>query len=66
MILNFLTTDARDILRTYREHSIRQSQKVVDLWDTILKDSINKLGDESKSSYCIIFIITNNNLCDLN
>lgn len=38
--------DARDILRTYREHSIRQSQKVVDLWDTILKNSINKLGDE--------------------
>lgn len=43
--------DARDILRTHREQNIRQSQKVVDLWDFVLKDSIDKLGDESMSLF---------------
>ncbi len=40
-------TGAADILRTYREQNNRQSQNVVDLWDTVIKKSIDKLGDES-------------------
>lgn len=41
-------TEARDVLRTHREQNIRQSQKVVDLWESVLKDHVDKLGDESK------------------
>lgn len=42
----FSITEARDILRTHREQNIRQSQKVIDIWED-LRDKIDKLGDES-------------------
>ncbi|XKL62742.1 hypothetical protein PGB90_002575 [Kerria lacca] len=38
--------NAAEILRTYREQNCRQSQTVVDIWDSVLKKSIDKLGDE--------------------
>lgn len=42
----FTWKEARDVLRTHREQNIRQSEKVIDLWESVLKDNIDKLGDE--------------------
>ncbi|KAK7864992.1 hypothetical protein R5R35_004956 [Gryllus longicercus] len=39
-------SDARDLLRLWREDNERKSQDVVNLWETILSKNIFKLGDE--------------------
>lgn len=40
--------DIRDKLRVWREENVRQSSDIITMWDTVLQDKINKLGDESK------------------
>lgn len=40
--------DIRDKLRVWREDNVRQSNEIITMWDTVLQDKINKLGDESK------------------
>ena len=39
-------SDARDLLRTWREDFVRRSDDVVDLWEAFLRDSTNQLGEE--------------------
>nr|CAG4642002.1 EOG090X0CGE [Eurycercus lamellatus] len=38
--------DVRDLFRNWREENCRQSEEVVDLWQAILSNHINRLGDE--------------------
>lgn len=45
-VMTFL--EARDLLRVWRENSERQSRDVVDIWESILMNHIDKLGNESK------------------
>lgn len=42
------STEARDLLRTYRENNTRNSTKVVVLWQDVMKDNVHSLGSESK------------------
>ncbi|KAK0182510.1 hypothetical protein PV327_000646 [Microctonus hyperodae] len=39
-------TEARDLLRTWRENSERKSREIVDLWDLSLRDKMEMLGNE--------------------
>ncbi|XP_063227537.1 ER membrane protein complex subunit 2-A-like [Bacillus rossius redtenbacheri] len=39
-------TEARDLLRCWREENVRESSKVVDIWESALTKKMNKLGDE--------------------
>ena len=39
-------SDARDLLRTWREDFVRRSDDVVDLWESYLRDSSTQLSDE--------------------
>lgn len=43
-------SEARELLRIWRENSERQSKDVVDIWESILNKHIDKLGNESKLS----------------
>jgi len=43
--LIFCTSDARDLLRVWREDVVRRSDDVIDIWEAFLKDS-SQLGDE--------------------
>lgn len=38
--------DVRDVFRTWREENCRQSEDVVELWQSILANHVGKLGDE--------------------
>jgi len=38
--------DARKVLRTWRDENMRKSQDILELWDTIVSQYINKFGDE--------------------
>lgn len=58
LIYEIFVIEARDVLRTHREQNIRQSQKVVDLWDHVLKKSLDKLGDESTYQVVQVYEIT--------
>lgn len=40
------STEARDLLRTYRENNTRNSTKVVVLWQDVMKDNVHSLGSE--------------------
>jgi len=39
-------SDARDLLRAWREDFVRRSDDVVDLWESYLRDSSTQLSDE--------------------
>ena len=41
-----LISEARDLLRTWREDNERSSDDVVDLWEALLQDSASELGEE--------------------
>lgn len=43
-------TEVRDLFRTWRENSERQSRDVVYLWENFLAGKVNQLGNESKNS----------------
>lgn len=47
VMLNVIS-DARDILRNWRENTERRSKDVVELWESILMPHVDKLGNESK------------------
>lgn len=48
--LLFCYTEARDLLRTWREDSERRSRDVVDCWESTLMGKIDRLGNESMIS----------------
>lgn len=39
-------SEAKDLLRTWREDSVRSSDDVVDLWEALLQDAPHDLGEE--------------------
>ncbi|KAL1115906.1 hypothetical protein AAG570_006195, partial [Ranatra chinensis] len=39
-------SEARDLLRKFREDNVRESQRVVEVWETYLCNKSTKLGDE--------------------
>lgn len=39
-------SEARDLIRKWREENVRKSQELVDIWETVLKAKAHKLGDE--------------------
>ncbi|XP_034941115.1 ER membrane protein complex subunit 2-like [Chelonus insularis] len=39
-------TEARDLLRTWRENSERKSREIVELWEMVLMDKMEQLGNE--------------------
>ncbi|KAL7306894.1 hypothetical protein TKK_0001053 [Trichogramma kaykai] len=43
---NITWSEARNVLRTWRENSERQSRDVVYIWESILKQHVDKLGNE--------------------
>lgn len=47
MFTILLNTEARDLLRTWREDSERRSRDVVDFWENTLMNKIDHLGNES-------------------
>ncbi|XP_071743406.1 ER membrane protein complex subunit 2 isoform X2 [Lepeophtheirus salmonis] len=38
--------EARDLLRYFREKNDRKSEEIIDIWDNLSDDNINKIGDE--------------------
>ncbi|KAF6213514.1 hypothetical protein GE061_011234 [Apolygus lucorum] len=39
-------SEARDLVRKWREDNARKSQELVEIWESTLKDKVHKLGDE--------------------
>uniref|UniRef100_A0A023F9W7 ER membrane protein complex subunit 2 n=1 Tax=Triatoma infestans TaxID=30076 RepID=A0A023F9W7_TRIIF len=39
-------SEARDLVRKWREENVRKSQELVDIWEQTLKNKAHKLGDE--------------------
>nr|BAN20759.1 conserved hypothetical protein [Riptortus pedestris] len=39
-------SEARDLIRKWREENVRNSQELVDIWEKVLKSKAHKLGDE--------------------
>lgn len=39
-------TEARDLVRKWREGNVRKSRELVEMWEDALKDNLHKLGDE--------------------
>lgn len=52
-----LRTDVRDLLRTWRENSERQSKDVVDIWENKLMFKVDNLGNESANQLKYYFYI---------
>ena len=50
-------SDARDLLRQWREENVRKSRDVVHLWEHVLVHKEHKLGDESKYHVLHFFLI---------
>ena len=42
----FQLSDARELLRTWREDVVRRSEDIVSIWEEILCDTQSDLGDE--------------------
>ncbi len=40
------STDVRDLFRSWREDNIRESEDVVELWQSVLAKNLSRLGDE--------------------
>lgn len=51
--------DARLLLRKWRDENMRMSQDILELWESIVAQSINKFGDESKLNLIILVLIIN-------
>lgn len=49
--------DARLLLRKWRDENMRMSQDILELWESIVAQSINKFGDESKLNLIILILI---------
>ncbi len=49
--------DARLLLRKWRDDNMRMSQDILELWESIVAQSINKFGDESKLNSIILVLI---------
>lgn len=49
--MSTIFTEARSLLRTWRENSERKSREIVDIWHSVLMDKMEQLGNESKIRY---------------
>lgn len=47
--------EVRDLMRKWRENNERNSEDVIELWETILEDKVSKLGNESMCFVILIF-----------
>lgn len=43
-------TEAKDLLRQWRENNERRSEDVMELWAAVLNEDLTKLGNESEYS----------------
>ena len=44
----FTSTEARNILKRFREDQSRDSELIVSLWEEVIMENSGRLGDESK------------------
>lgn len=48
LIYKFTISEAKDLLRQWREGNERRSDEVMDLWTDVVEQNVDKLGNESK------------------